>query len=76
MSRPRVSALGASLLLVVAACGPGGGVAAGGVCDGEITVDTVTMFAHEGSEADAYRGAIEAFNETQGAELGCTVERP
>ncbi|NIR38844.1 MAG: sugar ABC transporter substrate-binding protein, partial [Actinobacteria bacterium] len=36
--------------------------------------DTVTMFAHEGAEADAYRAAIDSFNETRGAEIGLTVD--
>lgn len=62
----------ATLALVVSACT--GEAAAGATCDGEIEQGTVTMFAHEGSEADAYRDAIESFNETRGSELGLTVE--
>ena len=60
------------LALVAAGCNGGGGAAA--ACDGEIDVETVTMFAHEGSEADAYRAAIDGFNAGPGEELGVTVE--
>jgi multiple sugar transport system substrate-binding protein len=60
------------LALLVAACSDGGGAAA--TCDGEVEEGTVTMFAHEGAEADAYRSAIDSFNDTRGEELGLTVE--
>jgi multiple sugar transport system substrate-binding protein len=62
-----------TLALVLVACG-GGGDAAAATCDGEVEEGTIAMFAHEGSEADAYRQAIDGFNETTGAELGVTVE--
>jgi multiple sugar transport system substrate-binding protein len=45
-----------------------------GGCDGTIDEGTVTMFAHEGSEADAYTAAIDGFNSGPGADLGVTVD--
>ncbi len=44
------------------------------ICDGEVTVDTVTMFAHEGAEAGAISAAVDAFNQGPGSELGLTAE--
>lgn len=70
--RPASLAGFVTLALALAACGGQGG--GGETCDGEITADTVTMFAHEGSEADAYRDAIDSFNSGPGEDLGVTVE--
>ncbi len=58
------------LILVAAACSSGGG-GAGAVCDGTIDDSTITVWVHEGSEADAYVELIEDFN-ASGA--GVTVE--
>lgn len=44
------------------------------MCDGEIEGGTVTMYAHEGSEADAIQQAVDDFNAGEGADLGITVE--
>lgn len=68
-----IAAIVTTLTLICAACG-GGGEQAVAECDGEITGGTVTMFAHEGSEADAYRAAIDRFNQTRGTQLGVTVD--
>lgn len=68
-----IAAAGVAVALVMAACDAGGG-GGGAACDGEVEAETLTMFAHEGSEADAYRDAITGFNETRGAELGLEVE--
>jgi multiple sugar transport system substrate-binding protein len=58
--------------MVLGACSGGdGGTAAS--CDGEIDVDTIEAWAHEGAEADAYRQMIDDFNATVGSELGLTV---
>lgn len=59
--------------LLLAGCGGDLGITRA-VCDGEITVDTVTMFAHEGAEADAIRDAIAGFNDGPGADMGLAVE--
>jgi multiple sugar transport system substrate-binding protein len=73
-------AAGLGLTLVLAACGGGdggGGQAAGDggpVCDGEVEGGTIEMYAHEGSEADAYRQAIDDFNSGPGQDLGITVD--
>jgi multiple sugar transport system substrate-binding protein len=74
MTRVRwpIAAAGVAVALVLGACDAGGG--SGAACDGEVDAEALTMFAHEGSEADAYREAIAGFNETQGAELGFEVE--
>ena len=61
------------IALAVAACGGDGSGAQAGVCDGEIAEGELTMFAHEGSEAGAYRAAIDEFNSTRGSEIGVTV---
>jgi multiple sugar transport system substrate-binding protein len=63
-----------ALALIAAGCGSDSSGGAGGVCDGEIAESELTMFAHEGSEADAYRAAIDDFNTTRGAEIGVTVD--
>ncbi|MFW6033791.1 MAG: ABC transporter substrate-binding protein [bacterium] len=73
-SAAALAATGTGALLILSACGGDGDVAAAAACDGSVDTDTVTMFAHEGAEADAYRAAIDAFNETRGAEIGLTVE--
>ncbi|WP_116996647.1 sugar ABC transporter substrate-binding protein [Desertimonas flava] len=52
---------------------PASGSAATG-CDGTIDEGTLSMFAHEGSEADAYTAAIEAFNAGPGADIGVSVD--
>jgi multiple sugar transport system substrate-binding protein len=59
--------------MVLTGCG-GSDTVAAAACDGEITVDTVTMFAHEGSEADAISAAIDGFNSGAGSDLGLTVD--
>jgi multiple sugar transport system substrate-binding protein len=58
------------LVLVAAACSSGGGGASAS-CDDNIDDDTLTVWVHEGSEADAYVELIESFN-ASGA--GVTVE--
>lgn len=63
-----------ALALVLAGCGGDDTGAAAADCDGEVESGTVTMFAHEGSEADAYRAAIDDFNSTVGGDLGVSVE--
>ncbi len=64
-----------ALVLLASGCGGGGGAAGQAAeCDGKIEGGQVTMFAHEGSEADAYRGAIDKFNQTKGKDLGLTVK--
>lgn len=62
-----------ALAMVIGACGTGDeGTAAG--CDGEIEVESIEAWAHEGAEADAYRQMIDDFNATAGADAGFTVE--
>jgi multiple sugar transport system substrate-binding protein len=61
-----------ALVLVAAACG-GDDDAVGANCDDEITVDTIEVWVHEGSEADAYEALIADFNNTTGQDLGLTV---
>ena len=75
-SRPIVLLLGllAAVALVAAACGDSDDTAADAeVCDGEVTVDTIEAWAHEGSEADAYVAMVDDFNATVGADIGLTV---
>jgi multiple sugar transport system substrate-binding protein len=62
--------------LVLAACGGGdsGSTTEAAACDGEVEGGTVTMFAHEGAEADAYKAAIDSFNSGPGQELGLEVD--
>lgn len=72
-TRTVVGALAGVLLL--AGCGGGGGGASeAAACDGEVDPGTVTMFAHEGSEADAYRAAIKDFNDGPGKDLEVEVD--
>lgn len=61
------------VLLFAAACGGSDDSAASDVCDGEVTVDTIEAWAHEGSEADAYKEIVDDFNASVGADLGLTV---
>jgi multiple sugar transport system substrate-binding protein len=66
---------GAGLLLVAGCGGSGSGsTTEAAACDGEVEEGTVTMFAHEGGEADAYKAAIDSFNSGPGAELGVEVD--
>ena len=58
------------LLMVAAACSSGGG-GVGASCDGTIDDDTITVWVHEGSEADAYVELIDDFNASGS---GVTVE--
>ncbi|HEX6197190.1 MAG TPA: extracellular solute-binding protein [Jiangellaceae bacterium] len=76
MKRPlfRTITTASAVALVLAACGGDDTGAAPAECDGEVESGTVTMFAHEGAEADAYRTAIDDFNSTVGGELDVTVE--
>ncbi|QSB13143.1 extracellular solute-binding protein [Natronosporangium hydrolyticum] len=76
MKRPAATVAGATatLLLLATACGGDDAEAATAACDGTVDSGTVTMFAHEGSEADAYRQAVDDFNATRGQELDLTVE--
>lgn len=69
----RIVALVFAFALVVAACSDDDGGDAAEICDGEVTVSTIEAWAHEGSEADAYKAMVEDFNATTGAELGLTV---
>jgi multiple sugar transport system substrate-binding protein len=63
----------AAISMVVAACGgSGGGTAAS--CDGEVDVDTIEAWAHEGAEAPAYQAMVADFNAGPGAELGLTID--
>lgn len=61
--------------LIAAACAPGDTTngADARVCDGEVTVDSINAWAHEGAEADAYKTMVDDFNATVGADLGFTV---
>jgi len=68
----RIGLVFVAFAMVLGACGGSeGGTAA--ACDGEIDVDTIEAWAHEGSEADAYRQMIDDFNATAGSEVGLTV---
>lgn len=70
----RLTALVFVMALVAAACADDSGEgAAAGVCDGEVTVDSIEAWAHEGAEADAYTAMVNDFNATVGTELGLTV---
>ena len=64
----------AALALVAAACGDDGGSGVKAACDGTIDSDTLTVWVHEGSEADAYVALVDDFNANEGAELGLTIE--
>lgn len=70
----RTAAVPSAALLLLAACGGDDDDAAAAACDGTVDEGTVTMFAHEGAEADAYRAAIDDFNATTGSDLGVSVE--
>lgn len=76
MTRTRTAAGGALAgVLLLASCGGGGGGASeAAACDGEVDPGTVTMFAHEGAEADAYRAAIKDFNDGPGKDLEVEVD--
>ena len=68
----RIGLVFVAFAMVLGACsGSDGGTAA--ACDGEIDVDTIEAWAHEGAEADAYRQMIDDFNATVGSEIGLTV---
>lgn len=68
-----VALLGGAAL--IAACGGGsGGSTQAAACDGEVEPGTITMFAHEGSEADAYKAAVQSFNTGPGKKLDLTVD--
>ena len=69
----KVLALVITLLLVAAACGDDDG-AAQLACNGNIDTDTLSIWVHEGSEADAYVDLVADFNATTAAGLGITVE--
>lgn len=62
-----------ALVLVAAACGGDDG-ATQLACDDTIDVDTLSIWVHEGAEADAYVALIDDFNATTGASLGITVD--
>ena len=64
----------AAVVLVAAACGDDGGGGVQAACDGTIDSNTIEVWVHEGSEADAYVALVEQFNATTGAELGLTVQ--
>jgi multiple sugar transport system substrate-binding protein len=77
MKRTAVStaAAASTLLLLLTACGGESGTAASQAgCDGTVDSGPIKMFAHEGSDAEAYRQAIQRFNDTRGKELDVTVE--
>lgn len=67
-------ALATGAMLVAGCGGGGGGATETAACDGEVDPGTVTMFAHEGAEADAYKAAVEAFNNGPGQELELEVD--
>lgn len=74
--RAAAAATASTVLLLLGACSGAdeGGEVTAASCDGTVDSGTITVFAHEGSEADAYRAAIEKFNQTRGSELGVTAE--
>lgn len=68
-------AAAAPLVASVAAAGSASPRSATGPeCDGTIDESSVSMFAHEGAEADAFTAAIDVFNAGPGSELGVEVE--
>jgi multiple sugar transport system substrate-binding protein len=78
MSKPRrgvrIITMLFALGLVASACTSGDSSdGADDVCDGEVTVDSIEAWAHEGAEADAYKQMVADFNATVGSELGLTV---
>ncbi len=64
----------AAVALVATACGDDDTTAGADVCDGDVTVDTIEAWAHEGAEADAYAAMVDDFNATVGADIGVTVD--
>lgn len=68
----RVGLVFLAIAMVLAACG-GGTEGATAACDGEISVESIEAWAHEGAEADAYRQMIDDFNATVGNEAGLEV---
>jgi multiple sugar transport system substrate-binding protein len=73
----RLTAVAAACLVVLATSSCGDDDAnppATAGCDGKVDPGTVRMFAHEGSEVDAYKGAVQSFNDTRGKELGVSVD--
>lgn len=63
----------AVLAMIASACAStGGGTAL--KCDGKIDTNTLSVWVHEGSEADAYEQLIADFNNTVGKDKGLTVE--
>jgi len=72
--RTGAGALAAGALLLAGCGGGGGGASEAAACDGEVDPGAVTMFAHEGAEADAYKAAVEDFNNGPGQELEIEVD--
>jgi multiple sugar transport system substrate-binding protein len=70
----RIASLTAAVAVLAAACGGSSGEASAASCDGEVTVDTIDAWAHEGSEAGAYQTMVDDFNAGPGQELGVTVD--
>ena len=73
-TRNGVVVLATGALLLAGCGGGGGGASEAAACDGEVDPGTVTMFAHEGAEADAYKAAVEDFNNGPGQELEVEVD--
>lgn len=74
-SAASMAAAASTLLLLLTACGGDSDAeAAQATCDGKVDSGPIKMFAHEGSEADAYKQAIQKFNDTRGKEIEVTVE--
>jgi multiple sugar transport system substrate-binding protein len=71
-SRNHLSVVVIALAMIATACGDSGGES-GASCDGEIDVETIEAWAHEGAEADAYQAMVESFNSTVGEEIGLEV---
>ena len=73
-SRTPVRVLGslAALAMIAAACGDDDDdtAAEAQICDGEITVDSIEAWAHEGSEADAYVAMVESHDANQSPQRG------
>lgn len=73
MKHSRLTVAVCTAALVATGCGGGDGGGAVAECDGEIPDGmTVSMFAHEGSEADVFTQVINAFNSDN--EHGLTVD--
>jgi multiple sugar transport system substrate-binding protein len=60
--------------MLLAACGGSGETGAAASCDGEVSVETIDAWAHEGAEAEAYQTMVDDFNAGPGQDLGLTVE--